>query len=50
MNLSQGGPGIMFVQRGFRRGIVACVAVSFLGLLMLLTPPSILVSLHLFLI
>ena len=43
-------PGIMFVQRYFGRWIVGCVAVSFVGLLMLLTPPSILVSLRLFLI
>ena len=37
----------MFVQRYFRRHrwIVGCIAVSFAGLVMLLTPPSILVSL-----
>lgn len=43
-------PGNMFVQRYFGRWIVGCVAVSFVGLLKLLTPPSILVSLRLFLI
>ncbi|KAK2570189.1 hypothetical protein P5673_004957 [Acropora cervicornis] len=45
MNLSQGVPGIMFVQRCFRRWVVGCIAVSFVGLLMLLTPRSILVDL-----